>query len=799
MSLSRWLSSVLLALLPSSVVAQRWQDLCGRSPAGLLAVRQAARDATADSLVLLVASHPDDRYVLPAVWLRSQFGLRVAVLLATRGGGGQNTLGPETGDAFERIRTLETEAGCALAGVDAWYLNRPDAGYRRSAEETFAEWGREETLRDLVRLLRELRPDAVITTHHAEEGHGHDLAVVDLLPEALRRCADAGEEAPGAPHDVPVFLLGTGSTVSPNALLVDVDRLDPERGLALRQVAYDILRGAHVSPGPPNRMEDVFGPVLGFEPVRPQRVAVDVARPLGLPSVLDEALWPGDPEQARALREFLDVTLPQLLRAPTPDLAPVRAAIARWRAVAAAPAASAAARVRIARRIRALERLALALAGVQVEVDVPPGSVAVAGEEFACPVRVLSGDGASPRLRAEGLAGVEVELSPLERAAPPATSAFAELRVRVPLDRRNADELAAARFRADRFVPPVQVRFQVALAGMELPVVVTVPIEQRRPVELSVLPRSLLLPSGRDTVQFSVGVERNSQFPIEGVVEVRAPAGYSIQQDRRQVRLRDQRNDLLGFVVDAPRDRRAGVDVLRVRMGDTKVALPVHKVEVNVPEGLRVGVLRSQDDTLPSVLGVGGLGIAWAELVEADIAAADLSAFDTIVVDIRALRGRRALRASFGRLLEFAQGRGRRLVLFYQKDVEFQPSGERFRGAPFAPFEVGRSRVTRADAPVTVRMPDHPLMRHPNVIRPSDWDGWVQERALYLPSVYADEFDEVLELGDPGQPRERGALLYARTGDGEYVYCALSLWRQLKTLHPGAVRMLVNLVTPSDR
>ena len=95
--------------------AQQWRQTCGRTSSGLIATHQAALDATQDSLVLIVASHPDDRYVLPAIWLRSTFGVRAAVLLATRGGGGQNTLGPETGDAFERIRTLETEAGCALA------------------------------------------------------------------------------------------------------------------------------------------------------------------------------------------------------------------------------------------------------------------------------------------------------------------------------------------------------------------------------------------------------------------------------------------------------------------------------------------------------------------------------------------------------------------------------------------------------------------------------------------------------------------------------------------------------------
>ena len=779
--------------------AQRWVDTCGRSDAGLLAVRQAARDLEADSLVLLVASHPDDRYLLPAIWLRSTFGLRVAVLLATRGGGGQNTLGPETGDAFERIRTLETEAGAALADVDVFYLNRPDAGYRRSAEETFAEWGRQQSLRELARLLREIRPDAVITTHHAEEGHGHDLALVQLLPQALTKAADPAFDVQGAPHDVPVFLLGAGSTVSPDALSVDVDQLDAERGLSLRRIAYDILRGAHVSPGPTNRIDDVFGPVMRFEPVRPARVDVDAARPFGLPSLLDEDRWPGSPGQRDELRAFLDEDLEVSLRSPAPQLDQLGSVLTMLRSLQDREGLDADAAARLRRRVRAMERLVAAVARVQVEVVTPPGTAAIAGEEFTCSVRILTGGGAQHAVRAEGLGDVEVELTPLVALAPPASSAQAQLRVRVPKRAQSVSDPMASRFVADRFVPPVRVRFWITIAGLEVPVDVTVPVLERPPVELSVVPRMLLLPSARKTVQFSARVQRNTQFPVEGELEVRAPAGYAVDDDRHAVSLREQRSDLIGFVVDAPARRRTGVDVLRVRLGGTKVALPVHKVDVRVPDGLRVGVLRSLDDTLPSVLGIGGLGIDWSELIDADIAAADLSAFDTIVVDIRALRGRTALRQSFGRLLEFARGRGRRLVLFYQKDVEFQPSGERFRGAPFEPFEIGRSRVTRADAPISVLLPEHPLMQHPNVIRPSDWDGWGQERALYLPSVYAPEYEEVLELGDPGHPRERGALLYARTGDGEYVYCALALWRQLKKLHPGAVRMLVNLLTPSPR
>ncbi|MFK7739446.1 MAG: PIG-L family deacetylase [Planctomycetota bacterium] len=803
----------------SPLVAQSWQDVRGRTDAGLAAVRQSARDLAADAFVLLVASHPDDRYLLPAVWLRGGCGYRVGVLLATRGGGAQNSLGPETGDLLERIRTLETEVGCAACGAETWYLNRPDGGYCRTAAETFAEWGREGTLRELVRLLRKIRPDAVITTHHQEEGHGHDLAVVELLEEAMLRVNDPDFDVSGEPHSVPMFLVGAGSTITPTTVSIDADRLDPDRGLTLRRIAHNILGAAHRSPGRPNALDAIFDPVLRFEPRWPEQVDATGRRALGLPSVLDPDRWPGDPQRARELDRFLREQLPQQLQSDNPpfvELVRLRGELEALRdslPEAAAPGREASstqpgdvdafqamdARVRLQRRIDALDRLLLAASRVQIEVEPVPGAVAIAGEEVSASVRVLTGRGLVPTLAVVGLAGIEAKLTPLVPLTSPASSLHASLTLQVPLDHGHSLDPMAERFRADRFEAPVRVRFDVGLHGLQIPVEVTVPVMQLPPVELSVVPRMLLLPSARETVQFSVGVHRNSRFPVQGELDVRAPAGYAIADHRHSVELRSQRSDLFGLDVTAPPDRRTGVDVLRIQLGGTRVVLPVHKVDVAVPENLSVGVLRSLDDTLPSVLGVGGLGLTWSELSDADIAAADLGLFDTVVVDIRALRNRPAARRGFGRLLDFARMSGKRLVLFYQKKTELHPAGEAFRGAPFLPFEVGSARVTRADAPIRVLRKDHVLLNHPNVIRKSDWDGWVQERGLYLPQVYSDDYEEVLELHDPGQPAERGALLYARTGDGEYVYCALALWRQLKKLHPGAVRLLVNLLTPSER
>ena len=781
---------------------QRWQDTCGSTRAGQVELLQAARDAGTDVLALLVASHPDDRYVLPATWLRFCHGARIAVLLATRGGGGQNSIGPETGDALERIRTLETEAGCSHFGGEAWYLNGPDGGFRRTAAETFAEWGRERSLRELVRLIRRIRPDVVATTHHAEESHGHDLAVVDLLSSAVTLANDADFVTDAPPHRVTAFLLGGGSTSDPNLVRVPIDRLEPDRGLTLRRLAYDVLREAHISPGAPAPMESIFEPEIRLAPQFLGPVGMASAQGLpfgGLPSLFDAGLWPGTPEERATFLELLG-ELPHLVgrrEAPPPRLG---AMIVRLRELAAAAPPASEVALRLARRIEALERLLLQLHGVQLEVQVSPGTVAIAGEEFVATVQLHAGSTPPITLRADGLDGVGVQIETfdgrdLQVAAAGAIRANAT--IRMPLREGGIGEPMATRYRAERFVPPVRVRFVIGLPGLEVPTVVTVPVEERAPVELAVIPRMLLLPTDRRAVQFSVGVVRNTQFPVDDELEVRTPAGYAIQNDRLQVSLRQQRSDLFRFQMVPTDDRKVGVDVLRIALGRTRVVLPVHKVDVDIPKSLRIGVVRSRDDTLLGILGVGGFGLSWSELSDDDIAVADLATFDTIVVDVRALRDRPGARSGFRRLLEFAAQRGRRLVVFYQKDVEFHPVGEGFVGAPIGPFQIGKGRVTRPDAPVRILLPDHVLLRHPNPIQPSDWDGWEQERGLYFPHLYGPAYQELLEMQDPGQPTERGALLYATTGEGEYVYCALSLWRQLKKLHPGAVRLLANLLTPS--
>ncbi len=785
-------SSALAAAFCLSALAHS-QSNALRAGAGLLAFEQAKLDVTSDALVLLVASHPDDRYLLPAVWLRHLHGSRVAVLLASRGGGGQNYRGPESGDELERIRTLEAESGCATFGGEVWHLNRPDRGFRRSAAETFAEWGRSETIAEIARLLRTIRPDVVMSTHHREETHGHDLALAEALPLAVALAADPTAPMTLPPHQTRGLFLGATSDPTPSAVTIDADAIEPVRGETYRRLAHEILVQHHLSPGQPGPLETIFEPrmhfsalPIGSNPASPSLFA-------NVPTLFD-AIADGDSTRAvRAATEAVNRSTDGAVDAAI-------ALISVLESIQVAPGSDA--MHRRDRRLAAARELLLQANRIQIELAPRPGASAVPGEELQLDVVVrVGGKRPAHRIRVDSDVGF-VRLETLDgNDGDVSIAAGGSLRAiatyAVPLDADAGPDATDARFRQDRHVPPVRLRVSMIVEGVKLSRLLDVPVELTPPMRLSVVPRMLLLPLSRGEVRFAVKAERSSAFPVLGRLEVRAPAGYRVEGPRTEVVLDAARSDVFEFSLRGPQDRRSGVDRVRISLGDNLVVLPVHRIDAEVPKSLRIGVIRSLDDALTSAIGAGGFGLQWVGLSDLDLAVGDLDALDTVVVDVRALRDRPEARQSFRRLLEFSARPGKRLLVLYHKDVEYDPPGEGFRGAPFQPFQIGKERVTRADAPIRVLAPAHRLLNAPNAIRAEDWDGWEQERGLYFPSVHAVEYEPIIECSDPGLAPLQSALLYARHGEGEFVYCALSLWRQLKKLHPGSIRLLANLLTPT--
>jgi hypothetical protein len=107
--------------------------------------------------------------------------------------------------------------------------------------------------------------------------------------------------------------------------------------------------------------------------------------------------------------------------------------------------------------------------------------------------------------------------------------------------------------------------------------------------------------------------------------------------------------------------------------------------------------------------------------------------------------------------------------------------------------------VTLEGAPVKILDPSAPVLSAPNRITEADFAGWVQDRTLYMPRMFDTAYTPLLEMSDPGEQPNRGALLVAPYGRGTYVYTTLAFFRQLPNGVPGAARLFVNLLAAKVR
>ena len=214
----------------------------------------------------------------------------------------------------------------------------------------------------------------------------------------------------------------------------------------------------------------------------------------------------------------------------------------------------------------------------------------------------------------------------------------------------------------------------------------------------------------------------------------------------------------------------------------------LQSVDVRVPQNVSVAYVPGVADHGAAALEQ--LGIPVTTIEPSQLRTADLRRYTTLVVGPRAYDASPALRASRDVVLAFARRGGTVVVQYGQYEMMQQ-------GMMPYPINLTRpaDRVTDETAPVRFAIPTASVLRTPNVITERDFEGWVQERGLYMPRTFDARYAASLELNDTGEAPNRGALLVAPVGRGLYIYTTLSLFRQLPSGVPGAARLLVNLVS----
>lgn len=145
--------------------------------------------------IMGVFAHPDDETGMAATLAYYALGKTsvVANVYCTRGEGGGNMVGTQGGAALGALREAELRDCLATLGVRySYFLDQLDWAYTESVAATFQKWGKEPTLERLVRLVRALRPEIIVTMNPAPTPgqHGHHQAAAVLAIEAFTAAAD---------------------------------------------------------------------------------------------------------------------------------------------------------------------------------------------------------------------------------------------------------------------------------------------------------------------------------------------------------------------------------------------------------------------------------------------------------------------------------------------------------------------------------------------------------------------------------------------------------------------------------
>ena len=807
------------------------------------AILQQLRSFATLGSVLYVAAHPDDENTQAITYLARGRGYRTAYLSLTRGDGGQNLLGPQLGEALGVARTQELLAARRLDGGRQYFTRAKDFGYSKNAEETLSVWDRQRVLSDIVRVIREFRPDVIITRFSPRPAptHGHHTASAALALEAFTLAADSAAfpeqlrelrpwQARRIVHNVGLGTAaanpGAGMAVAgspanvpdgPGVVKIEVGGRDPVSGESFASIAAR-SRGMHKTQG-----FGIGGPAVNegsrIEPF------VLLAGDAATKDLLDgvETTWnrvPGGAEIARSIDEAIALFNAQ-------DAAGrVRALLAIRRRLAALPADPV-----VSDKRGQLDRIIQACLGLEVDTVVGRAEV-VPGESVKLrhtavvrsriPVRwtavrypsahrainkaialranqpvvrevsqvlpVTTPPSQPYWLRAEGTAGLfEVDDPSLIGRAenPPAFpleyvfDVGGETLVIAGEPMLGADPARPTLRRRLEVIAPVSLRF---IAGVRLFAPGTT-----RPV----------------TVELT-----SARAHAAGTVAVDAPAGWTVTPASQPFRLAAPgERARFAFTVTAPAQLAtaplgASVEINGRRFNQQRVEvrydhLPLQLLQPPararavslelVTRGRHVGYLPGAGDDVAAALEQ--MGYEVASLTGADLTPERLRGFDAVVIGIRAFNVRTDLAERLPGLFAYVEAGGTVVAQYNTLDG--------LREGWLAPFDLrlSRDRVTDEHAPVTTLAPEHPVLTTPNRITAADFEGWVQERGLYFPARWDARFTAILSCGDAGEMPLSGGLLAARHGKGHFVYTSLAWFRQLPEAVPGAYRLFANLVS----
>lgn len=778
--------------------------------------------------VLYVAAHPDDENTRVIAYMMGERLAATAYLSMTRGDGGQNLIGPEMRDLLGLIRTQELITARKIDGGRQFFTRANDFGYSKSAEETFAIWNKEEILSDVVRVYRSFQPDIILTRFPPDEraGHGHHTASSVLAHEAF--------DVSGLPTVYPEQLksltvwtpkrlyINTGRFFNnnldentPGIFTIDVGGYNALLGESYSEIAAT-SRSQHKSQG--FGATSRRGEALDFfELKKGEQASKDIFEGVNTTWSRIKGGEKVQPLVERAIREY-NLEKPYL---SVPALLQIRKAISGlesgvWRN----------------RKLAETEQLINDCLGLFVEITSNMYWV-------------------SPEQKADfnfeliNRSDTEVTVKQISSKDLGLDSTFTHvLTNNIPLAFKTTKAIISDKAYSDPYWlkephslglftvpntsmigkpendPSLVVTIQMIVGGevltLSVPVVYkwTDPVkgELHRPFEIVPpvflnLSDNVLIFKDQTSRKIKVLVKSNADDPLSGKLALQLPKGWKSEPSSVDMTLSKRGEEQTKtFTVFPSSEEMTSTLKATFTVGTKTYDHAIHTIEYDhIPvqtllpkaearivrinlkkEGKIIGYIKGAGDDIPEALR--NMGYEVWEMKNEEVTSGNLSRVDAVVLGIRAFNTNERLRFMMGDLMTYVNSGGT-LIVQYNTNFDL--------GTTYTPFplKISRDRVAEENSEVRILKPEHQALNSPNKITQADFDGWIQERGLYFPNTWDDQFEALLSMNDTGENPKDGSLLIAKYGSGHYVYTGLSFFRELPEGVPGAYKLFANLVS----
>ena len=222
-----------------------------------------------------------------------------------------------------------------------------------------------------------------------------------------------------------------------------------------------------------------------------------------------------------------------------------------------------------------------------------------------------------------------------------------------------------------------------------------------------------------------------------------------------------------------------------------QVRFPLSEIKIikfNIKtKGKNIAYFMGSGDNIPSFLSLIGYKI---DLLTLDQLSTDiLSNYDALIIGIRAYNVNKKLIEKTKEIHNYVKNGGNVLVQYNtSRGIDVKDF------APYS-FNISRNRTSQENSKVDIVNKNHLALNYPNKILLEDFDNWVQERGLYFPTNWSNDYETLISSNDSGEKPNHGGILISKIGKGHYVYTSYSWFRQLPSGVSGAYKLFVNLIS----